>query len=158
MAIGHTFKQVEEFLFDYLMYPAMIAALGTVIGGIIMSSLSASLCYLYINFYDWSKQDWLGLELLKEVRDGEDRKGRTARFVQKIARKSDWIAFFVLSCYTDPFVTTVYLRHGVEEYNGLSKRDWKVFWASVVVANVWWTIAMTLVVMMIRFLIKWLHT
>ena len=46
----------------------------------------------------------------------------------------------------DPFVTTVYMRHGAGAYSGLSTRDWKIFWASVLVANLWWTIVVTLAV------------
>lgn len=155
MAVGHTFKQVEEFIFDYTLYPAVIALLGTVIGGIVMTMFSALICYLYILFYDWSKKDWLGLEFLKEMRDGEKKHGRVEHFVQRMARKGNWLAFLVLSGYTDPFVTTVYLRKGAGSYNGLSARDWRIFWASVLVANLWWTVAMTFVVAGIRYLFNW---
>ena len=64
MAVSHTFKQVEEFVFDYTLYPAVIALLGAVTGGLVMTVFSALLCYLYIRFYDWSQKDWLGLELV----------------------------------------------------------------------------------------------
>jgi len=156
MAVGHTFKQIEETVFDYVLYPAIIAWLGAVAGGLVMTALSASECYLFVLFYDWSKKDWLGLELLKKVRDGEKKQSRTARIVQRIAQKSDWLAFLALSYYTDPFVTTMYLRKGTEEYNGLSSRDWKIFWASVFVANFWWIVAVSLAIEGIRFLIHWL--
>ena len=156
MAIGHTFKQVEIFIFDLLLYPAAIALFGTVIGGLIMTVLSAVVCYLYILFYDWAKKDWLGLELLKEIRDGKEKQGRIVRFVQRIIRKGNGIAFLILSCYEDAFATTVYLRQGAEAYNGLSSRDWKIFWASVLVGNLWWTVIMTLVVEGVRLIISWL--
>jgi len=156
MAVGHTFKQVEEFIFDYTMYPAVIALLGAVTGGLVMTAFSALMCWLYIRFYDWSKKDWLGLELLKKVRDGEENGGRVARFVRRIARKGDGAAFFALSVYTDPFVTTVYLRKGTKQYNGLSRRDWDIFWASVLVANLWWTVLMSAAVETIRYVLKWL--
>ncbi|MEK7101844.1 MAG: hypothetical protein AAB882_01690 [Patescibacteria group bacterium] len=155
MAVGHTFKQVEEFVFDYTLYPAVIALLGAVTGGLVMTVFSALLCYLYIRFYDWSQKDWLGLELAKEMRDGPAKRGRVARFMQRIVRKGDVAAFFALSCYTDPFVTTVYLRRGAEAYNGLSERDWKIFWASVLVANLWWTGIVTLAVEGVRLLLNW---
>lgn len=156
MAVGHTFKQVEGFVFNYTLYPAVIAWLGAVTGGFVMTALSALVCWLYILFYDWSKKDWLGLELLKEVRDGEEKQGFVARLVQWAARKGDWLVFLVLSCSTDPFVTTVYMRQGAEAYNGLSKRDWKIFWASVLVANLWWTIVVTLAVAGVRLILQWL--
>ncbi len=155
MAAGHTFKQVEEFIFDYTLYPAVIAWLGAVGGGLVMTASSALVCYLYVLFYDWAKKDWLGLELLKGVRDGEEQQGRVARLIQRAAQKGNWLAFLTLSCFTDPFVTTVYMRHGAEAYNGLSPRDWKIFWASVVVANLWWTGVVTLAVESIRYLLNW---
>ncbi len=156
MAVGHGFKQGEEFFFDYMLYPAVIAWLGAIVGGLALTVLSASVCYLYILFYDWSKKDWLGLELLKEMRDGGEHHGHIARFIQRIARKSDWLAFLVFSCYTDPFMTTVYMRKGVGAYDGLSRRDWKIFWASVLVANLWWTTMMALAVEAVRSILAWL--
>lgn len=156
MAVGHTFKQVEEFVFDYTMYPAVIAWLGTMIGGAVMMTFSALISWLYIRFYDWAKKDWLGLELLKEFRDGKDKHGYVARLVQRVARKGGWLAFLALSCSTDPFMTTVYMRSGAEEYNGLSSRDWKIFWASVLVANLWWTVLMSVAVEAIRYVLTWL--
>src|SRR3989344_3513973 len=97
MAVGHSFKQAEGFIFNYTVYPAAIAWLGAVMGGLVMTVFSAFICYLYILFYDWSKKDWLGLELLKDIRDGEEKHSCVGRMVQRIARKSNWLAFLVLS-------------------------------------------------------------
>ena len=138
MALGHTFKQGEEFFFDYTLYPFVIVTMGMLWGGLVMTVLSATICYLYILFYDWSKQDWLGLELLKEARDGEQMESWLGRKAQAIARKGDVAAFFAFSVYTDPFVTTAYLRKGSGFYNGMTRRDWKIFFASVAVANLAW--------------------
>lgn len=154
MAVGHTFKQVEEFIFDYTLYPLVIAWLGMIIGGAVMMALSAFVCLLYILFYDWAKKDWLGLELLKELRDEEKKGSRTARFVQYVIKKGDTFAFFALSLYTDPFMTTVYMRHGANRYNGLSSRDWKIFWGSVLVANLWWIGVVSLAVEGIRYILS----
>lgn len=157
LAVGHTFKRAEELVFDFTLYPLVIALLGAIVGGLIMTAFSALVCYLYILFYDWSKRDWLGLELLRELRDGEEKQGRVARLMQRAARKGNWLAFLALSCYTDPFVTTVYLRKSAETYNGLSARDWRVFWASVLVANLWWTVLVTSGVAGVRLLLSWLR-
>jgi len=151
IVVGHSFKQFEENVFDYILYPLAIAGLGGVAGGFVMTVASALECWLFIRFYDWSKKDWLGLELLKEVRDGEER-----TFFQRIAQKGDWLAFLFMSFTTDPFMTTVYMRKGREEYNGLSSRDWKIFWASVVVGNVGWTIIVTLAITGFSLLYRWL--
>ena len=139
LATGYAAKQVEEKLFDYMLYPSVIATAGTVWGGLIMTALSALVCFFYLKFYDWSKQDWLGLELLKEVREGEHAEGFWGTLVRKILSNGDVPAFFLFSLWQDPFVTTVYLRKGADKYNGMSERDWKVFFCSVIVANLWWT-------------------
>ncbi|HEY4514375.1 MAG TPA: hypothetical protein VJH69_03585 [Candidatus Paceibacterota bacterium] len=156
IAIGHTFKHLEELLFDFGIYPIVIAWLGTLMGGLVMMALSAFVCWLYLLFYDWAKTDWLGLELLKEARDGDEKHGRIAKLFQRITRRGNWLAFLVLSFFFDPFVTTAYMRHGAHTYAGLSSRDWKIFWASVFVANVWWTGLMSIVVAAIRALLSWL--
>lgn len=155
--IGHGAKNVEETFFDYVVYPAVIAWLGMVYGGIAMTALSALMCWIYILAYDWSKKDWFGFELLKEARDGEEAGTRIGRIVQKVARKSDLAAFLALSVYSDPFFTTVYMRKGAAVYNGMSRRDWLVFWGSVLFANLWWTLAMTGAIEGIRAALVWLN-
>ena len=37
-------------------------------------------------------------------------------------------------------MVAMYLRKGVGKYDGMTTRDWKIFWASVVVANGYWTL------------------
>jgi len=156
MAIGHTFKNIEESIFDYVIYPAIIALLGTVVGGIVMTIASATECYLFLRLYDWSKKDWFGFELLKRVRDGEEKNSRVGSFFQRVTRKGNWLAFLILSCSTDPFMTTVYMRKGAESYNGLSSRDWRIFWTSVVVGNLWWTVIVSFAVAGVRLILSWL--
>ena len=153
--VGHGFKQVEEFVFDYTLYPAAIAFLGTVVGGLVMTVFSAVMCYLYLLFYDWSKRDWFGFELLKEARDGEGGQGLIERLVRKIAKKGGWLAFLSLSVYMDPFMTTVYMRSGAEKYDGLSSRDWKIFWGSVLVANLAWTGIVSSGLALIKTALRW---
>jgi hypothetical protein len=153
MVVGHTFKQIEEFLFDYTLYPLVIAWLGPIRGGVVMTVLSMAVCYVYLIFYDWSKQDWLGVEVLKEMRDRDGYEGVLARFFQKAIRKSHWVAFIILSIQADPFVTTIYMRNGAHGYNGLSARDWRVFFGSVAVSNLWWIGIVALAVEGIRYLI-----
>ena len=156
LAIGHGFKQAEEFFFDYLLYPGVIAWPGAILGGLVMTVVAALACYLYIQLYDWAKKDWLGLELLKGMRDGEEKQNRITRFFQRVIRRGDWLAFLVLSCQTDAFMTTVYMRRGANEYNGMSGRDWRIFWGSIVVSNLWWATLMTFVVEGVRHFLNWL--
>jgi hypothetical protein len=155
IAIGRTVKYYQDLLFDFILYPTVIATMGPFAGFLLLSSLSASLCRLDILFYDWAKKDWLGLELLKEIRDGEEKKKGIMRIVQWATRRGDWVAFFVLCALTDPFEVTVYMRHGVEKYNGLSMRDWRIFWGSVMVSNLFWAGLVTFAVTLIKAIYGW---
>lgn len=129
----------NTYLYDYLFYPYMIWKLGIVTGGIVMTILSTFICYLFLKFYDWSKKDWLGIETLKQVREytGCSRVGRFACWVMK---KGDWAAMLLLSIQFDPFITVAYMRQGSNRFDGMKKRDWQIFFASAIIANVYWTL------------------
>jgi hypothetical protein len=90
-----------------------------------------------LRLYDWLKRDWLGIELVKGLRlySGPSRWKRGTAW---LLGRGDGVAFVVLSLRFDPFITTAYLRHGA--YNGLTRRDWKVFLGSVVLSNAAWTV------------------
>ena len=155
VVVGHVFKKIETSTFDYVLYPAAISLLGTLFGGLVMTTASAMECLFLIRVYDWMGRDWLGYEAVKTLRDGEERPGRFFNFFQQVARKSDWLAFFVFSVFRDPFETTVYMRRGA--YNGMSKRDWWIFGASVLVGNLWWTTVVTFAVAGVRIFLQWLR-
>lgn len=160
IAIGYTGKHVEEFLFDWLLYGVVVVKClefwgpyyGSVAAFLIMSPLSALACYSYIRFYDWAKKDWLGLETIEELREKEASAGWLMRHVVRFTKFGDVPMFFVLSVLADPFVTTVYFRRGAHLYNGLSKRDWTIFWSSVLFSNGYWTLRWTAIIVVVQFL------
>lgn len=160
IAIGHTGKKIEEFLFDWLLYGVVVTQCtilwgpvwGSLATFLIMMPVSAAACYAYIRFYDWAKKDWLGLETLEELREKETQHHWLVRHVVRTAKLGDVPMFFVLSFWGDPFLTTVYFRRGAHLYNGLSARDWKIFWASVVVSNAYWTLRWTVIVVVALYL------
>ncbi len=141
VALGHSFKEAEEFWFDWVLYPYVIAVHGSLLGGLAMMALSALSSYSYIILYDWSRTDWLGLELLKQIREGNEPKSWWRKVIRKAqqGRLGNTVVFLILSIRKDPFVTTAYLRRGSGLYNGMSQRDWKIFFASVAVGNLVWT-------------------
>lgn len=160
IAIGYTGKRVEEFLFDWLLYGVVVVKsmehwgpyYGSIVAFFIMSPLSALACYAYIRFYDWAKKDWLGLETIEELREKEASAGWFMRHIVRFTKMGDIPMFFGLSILTDPFVTTVYFRRGAHLYNGLSKRDWKIFWSSVLFSNAYWTLRWTVIIVIAQFL------
>ena len=157
IALGHSFNAAFDAIFNYPVYFTVIETYGLVDGGRIMTIASFLVCLGFIKLYDWLKEDWLGLEVAKEVKDigpgfikriaVDSRIGRILWWpFSKIILIILWslgknkvVAFFALSIFTDPFMTTVFLRKGVNSYNGLSRRDWLVFIASTIVSNAYWS-------------------
>lgn len=141
--------------FDFLLYPLVISTYGLLWGAPIMTFFSFLICYISILFYDGTKKDWLGIETIKSLEDFSPIKApkdgiarliisiinTVGKFTAWIMKKSDAIAMIILSIKFDPFITVVHIRHGSHQYNGLSKRDWKVFITSLIIGNLYWSLA-----------------
>lgn len=158
IALGHTFNQIFDAIFNYPLYMFAVEQMGLTKGYITMAVISLFTCLAFIKFYDWLKVDWLGIEVIKEVggygptlikkmniKSGIGRVlwwpfSKIILFIIWAVGKGGFIAFMALSIYTDPFITTVYMRKGWGEYNGLSRKDWMVFLISTVVSNAYWAI------------------
>ena len=166
LIIGHGFNETLDHVFNYWIYIPVIALFGTVKGCLIMTGASFLLCYSIIMFYDWAKKDWLGIEMLKEADFGPDflkRKKAKSKIVYFLwwpfhliyklvhwaQKKGGIISFFVLSIYTDPFITTVFLRRN--KFGGLTRVDWAIFVCSVVIGNFYWTFRTTLIILAAKF-------
>lgn len=127
-----------DWTFDYALYPFVIYKLGLLRGGILMGTASMLLCLLTLRAYDALGRDWLGIEYVKGLQH-YDGPSRFRRALGRLLRRSDWLAFVVLSIRFDPFITTAYLRHG--RYDGLRTRDWRNFFGSVLLCNAAWSVA-----------------
>lgn len=137
LGVGYSVAFLTNYPFDYILYPYVIWKLGILRGGIIMSLLSFIVCYLTMLFYDWSKKDWLGIEAIKKVREYSGR-SFMGKLTSWMLKKSDPVILVFLSIQFDPFITTAYMRKGVEAYNGMNRRDWTIFISSFLVANAYW--------------------
>lgn len=138
--IGHTANFLMVKGFDLLLYPSVIWYFGLLYGAGIMWFLSLVICYVTLLFYDWSQTDWLGIETLKNIRETEKRSGVLHRLLKWVLRRGDWVTLLFLSIKWDPFICVAYMRHGAHQYNGMTRRDWKIFWTSLVISNGWWTV------------------
>jgi len=96
----------------------------------------------------------LGIEALKELREDAASGGRVRAVINRIIRLGDVPAFIALSLFGDPFMTTLYLRKGTVMYNGLGRRDWLIFSASILLSNAYWTLRWTLIVEALRYLLN----
>jgi hypothetical protein len=138
LAVGLSANQAMVYAFDYALYPFVIYRLGVLSGGAAMAVVSFLICLLSLWFYDWSKRDWLGIEAIKSMKtyEGESRFGR---LFAGLMQRGDSVAVVVLSIKFDPFITMLYLRNGA--FNGMSRRDWRIFLASWFIGNVYWIVA-----------------
>lgn len=154
VAVGHTAKRIEEYLVDWVVYGAVVAyctytwglAYGSLMSFLIMTPITAVMCIAYIRFYDWAKRDWLGIETLKELRELDNTSTWFRGIIRRILKRGGVPAFFLLSAFTDAFITTVYLRRGAHHYSGLEWRDVIIFCSSVIVSNAYWTIRWVVIV------------
>lgn len=135
LSIGHTVNFLIVYGFEYVLYPFTIWHLGPLKGGAVMALSSLVICLVTLWFYDWSKRDWLGIESIKGLK--KTNNANTCRQILAfILRLGEIPAFLALSIYTDPFITTAYMREGA--FNGMSRRDWIIFWASWIIGNLGW--------------------
>lgn len=136
--LGTLFNWLFDQAFNNVLYPLVLGTQGFVHGSHIMIWASTLTCLLFLKFYDWSGQDWLGIETLKEVREFENSGAN--RFIARFLKKSQWAQLVILSIARDPFIVTVFLRDGAHTYGVMKRKDWNNFFLSVVVGNVYWAI------------------
>lgn len=136
--VGYTANFLMTKVFNLGVYPLVLWYFGLWWGAVIMWPLSSAVCYSTILFYDWCKVDWLGIETLKEVREAETGKGFFYGLLRWVLRRGDVLTLVVLSINWDPFICVVQMRQGAYQYNGMTRRDWRIFWISSVVSDVWW--------------------
>jgi hypothetical protein len=135
LTLGHSVNWLTVYAFDFVLYPMAIWKLGLWRGGAAMALLSFMVCLLTLWFYDWSKRDWLGIEAVKLLRDGEGQ-SRFRRVLAWALARGDWLAFVALSVKFDPFITTIYLRRGAS--GGMTRQDWRNFLLSWLIGNACW--------------------
>ena len=139
LVVGWSADKISNCSFEYILYPAVIGYWGLLKGGAFMISLSVILSLLEIKLYDFLKIDWLGIEAVKGIRDGE-AKSIWERITQWVMKKGDIFALVVLSIYSEPVKVTLYMRRGSNKFNGFSRRDRIVFITSVLIGNISWAV------------------
>lgn len=141
---GLAMRWVINHGFDYLLYPIILVALGSTVGGIVLTVLATVINIFIIRAYDWSQTDWFLIEKLKSKVNDDSHTGLRAR-IYNFIRKNDVLMFFLLNL-DDPVTATLYLRKGHYQYNGMKKRDWIIFLCSNVVSNFYWIVGWVLVI------------
>lgn len=155
-SIGHMAVRVEEWAFDYVLYPFMLyqgggmlaawlsgvfgryaqppPAVGYWLGFGLMTAASVALNLVYVRAYDRMRTDWFGFEALKKI----EERPILSRFVACPWRPAARLAAFVyLSAWHNPLFATLFMRKASASY-AMSKDDWPVFWSAVLIANLGW--------------------
>jgi hypothetical protein len=140
IALGQTVDFFVSRAFNYGVYSFVMIELGAFWGTVVIIPLSFLVCLAYMKMYDWIKKDWLGLEFLKEIRENGGEENLFSKILGWALRKGDWLVMIILSMFKDSFYTTAYMRKGANQYNGMSKREWKIFIASLIISCLWWSV------------------
>ncbi len=161
---------IADQIFDNVLYPSILVLLGKTLGLVVMVVLTVIYCLSILLYYTKSKEDWLGVDVVESVKErGNEwvkklysKTGWWWRLMHAFAyiptkiftltlwllRKNDLTAFFVLCIQTDAFQTTAFLRHNRK--GSLTRKDWWIFSASIVVSNVWWTLRWSIIIELVK--------
>ena len=137
VATGHTLYAAYNFFFDHLLYVYVVYRLGIVVGGALMTLLSLIGCLVTLFIYQRMQIDWVGSGSLAYL-ETHPNPVFWQRIVLRATRYGAVIIFLALCVFQDPFITTAYFRKG--RFDGLTRHDWQVFFAAVIVSNLYWTL------------------
>jgi len=135
VGIGHSLYATFCWFFDHVLYVYVIYQLGILVGGAIMTAASVAICVATLVVYERMGTDWVGGGLVKDVAS-KPRLSIIGRVMAWASHQRPVVMFLTLCALFDPFITTAYFRAGA--FDGLRKRDWQVFFVSVLVSNLWW--------------------
>jgi hypothetical protein len=132
---GHALYGSFNHFFDFVIYPYVVYTQGVILGGALMTLFSLMQCALLLIVYERIGVDWVGSGLLADIA----RKAQPSwidRLVVWVTHRNPALTFLVLCAVTDPFIVTAFFRRG--SFDGLRARDWHLFFASVLVCNLYW--------------------
>lgn len=132
---GHALYGSFNHFFDFVIYPYVVYTQGVILGGALMTLFSLLQCALLLVAYERMGVDWVGSGLLADIA-GKPQPSWLDRLVIWVTNRNQALTFLVLCALTDPFIVTAFFRRG--SFNGLRARDWQLFFASVLVCNLYW--------------------
>lgn len=161
VAFGFTVWKISNSFFDLVVFAIVLVKFGW-IGIPFLMVGAAFLCWVAIVIYDLTKVDFLGVESAKKemlifkeglvewVEKLNDKPGKLRLPFLRVKIKYDtesiklalskiWLVEFIICTLNfDATVATIYLRE--KAFGGLTRRDWKIFWASVIISCLYWSL------------------
>jgi hypothetical protein len=152
----------SSWLFDDMLYPAVIAWLGPIVGGGIMASIAIMICWIWIKKIVASEEEWFSMDVLHKIQKIVFWAVRNANRIPFF--KKSWVdavefalTFIAINFAFDPMIATLYFHHG-NKAKTLSKQDKKIFVWSAIISNMYWIIRSWGLVMAIKFVWKFVRT
>jgi len=125
-----------DYFFDFFLYYIAIRQFGPFVGGgsVLLLGICIDLYILYL--YDKSEKDIFGFEEIKKLRDYEgENKWRI--FVSTTLKRGNILAMLLLATYSNPCLTTIYMRPSNQKRRRINSRDFLVFLTSFFVDIIW---------------------
>jgi hypothetical protein len=173
---GFTLYMYYSYFTDDLLWWFIVDKLGYISGNLVMSAVAFPHNLLWLLVFNWYGFDWLGIKLMDRLRKKLNRSNEASLwegmsswwtklplvFIIDLFKpwrlpimipaillgKGDRTAFWVLSIFTDSFVTTVYLRHG--NFESIKKKDLKIFFTSTLISVIYWSFRNAFVVFLAK--------
>ena len=139
---GHALYATFNWVFDNILYVYVVYTLGVLRGGALMMAASFVQCAITLVAYQRMRIDWVGTGLLAEIR-ARPQRTRIERALVWASNRHPGLIFTLLCVFQDPFITSAYFKQG--SFERLSRRDWAIFVAAVVVSNVYWIFVASLI-------------
>ncbi len=137
VGIGHAIYATFNFICDHIIYVYVIYRFGLLVGGVLMTTFPLVQCAATLLIYDRMGRDWVGAGSLAHLSELPEP-NCWQRIIRRAMRHGNTPIFLALCFFQDPFITTAYFRRG--RFGGLLARDWHIFFASVFVSNLYWTL------------------
>lgn len=166
---GWGLYQFFGIFYDYLLWGFIQYKFG-ILGSVGLSIGALAINLFLLRWYIRKKVDWLGVKILEDIkRDGYKWINKVLKYESRVARgfmyvpvklfdflldilnKNDIFAFFFLSIWQDPFITTAFLRHG--KTGAIKRRDYSILLASTVVTSLYWTVFIGIILQIIKVVI-----
>ncbi len=125
-----------DYFFDFFLYFIAIRQFGPIVGGGAVLFLGIAIDLYVLHLYDKSDRDMFGFEEIKKLRD-YDGVNPWRLFISRTLKKGNIIAMFILAFYSNPCLTTIYMRPAGEKRRSMNIKDWVVFLVSFFVDIGW---------------------
>src|SRR5690606_19504648 len=125
-----------DYFFDFFLYYFAIRQFGPFIGGGSVLILGIIIDLFVLHLYDSGQKDIFGFEEIKKLRD-YDGNNKCRKLISKSLKKGNFFAMFILAFYSNPCLTTIYMRPANEKRRGMNLKDSLIFSLSFLVDIGW---------------------